>query len=339
MNDIMKSMQGNKKIVVLSEHEDGKFASITFELLRAEKELADKIGGNLCVAVLGNEIENLSEEISQFAEEVYCLDHFSFASFNPEFHTTALNQLCQSINPTAFLMGNTLNNQDVAPRLAYKIGVEVVTDCIQLAVEGGTGHLLCDRPVYGAKFIATFKLEKMPYLVTLRSKAWEPIISQATKGKVIHIDSVLEEVLVKVECIKKIREEGINLSKAEAIVSAGRGVKNAEGGLSQLEGLLKILCHYFNRVELGASRPLVDAHLVPSSRQVGLTGEKVAPELYIAVGISGSLQHVTGILGAKRIVAINTDPKANIFKVADYGVVGNFEEIMPAIVKKLEELQ
>jgi electron transfer flavoprotein alpha subunit len=331
-------MEENKKILVLAENEDGKFAPITFELLQAGKELTNKIGGNLCAVVLGNKIDNLSEEISQYADKVYYLDHSFLASFNPEFCSSALNQLCKSINPTAFLIGHTLNHQNVAPRLAYKMDVEVITDCIQFAIEEGTGDLLCSKPVYGAKFIATFKLEKRPYLVTLRSKAWDPIIPRTTKGEVIHIAPVLEKVSVKVEYIRKIREDSIDLSKAEAIVSAGRGVKNAEGGLSQLEGLLKVLCHFFSRVELGVSRPLVDAHLVPSSRQVGLTGEKVAPELYIGIGISGSLQHVTGILGAKRIVAINKDPKANIFKVADYGIIGNFEEVVPALVKKLEEL-
>ena len=330
--------QGNRGVLVFVEREGQEIAPITFELLKAGRELTDQIGSHLCSAVLGNDIDNASKEISQYADEVYSLDHPLLASFNPEFHTSALNQLCQYVNPTAILMGHTLDNQNVAPKLAYKMGMEVITDCIQLAIEAGTGHLLCSKPVYGAKFIATFRLEKKPYLVTLRSKAWEPIIPRATKGEVIHIAPVLEEASVKVEYTKRIREESISLNKADAIVSAGRGVKDAEG-LSQLRGLVNILGTYFNRVELGASRPLVDAHLVPSSRQVGLTGEKVAPELYIAIGISGSLQHVTGILGAKKIVAINTNPKAPIFQVADYGIIGNFEEVVPALIKKLEELQ
>jgi electron transfer flavoprotein alpha subunit len=335
----MKPTEENKDIFVLAETEDGRIASITFELLNVGRDLADKIGGNLCAAILGNEVDKFSDEISLFTDKVYSINHVLLANFSPEFYAEALNQLCQSANPVAILIGHTLNSQDLAPKLAYKIGREVITDCVQLAIEDGTGNLLCSKPVYGAKFIATFRLEKRPYLLTLRSKAWESISPQARKGEVTHFDPVLEEVSVKVECLKKIREEGINLSKAEAIVSAGRGVQNSEGGLKQLDGLLKVLGSYFGRVELGASRPLVDAHLLPSSRQVGLTGEKVAPALYIAIGISGSLQHVTGILGAKRIVAINTDPKANIFRVADYGIVGNFEEIVPALVKKLEELQ
>lgn len=329
--------QENGRVLVLVEREEHEIAPITFELLQAGRELTDQIGGYLCSVILGNNIDNVSKELSQYADVVYSLDHSLLASFNPDFYTSALNQLCQSLNPTVILMGHTLNNQNVAPRLAYIIEVEVMTDCIQLAIEAGTGSLLCSKPVYGAKFISMFKLEKEPYLVTLRSKAWEPIIPCATKGEVIPFTPVLEEASSKVECIKRIKEESISLSKADAIVSAGRGIKDAEG-LGQLTGLIKILGNYFNRVELGASRPLVDSHLVPSSRQVGLTGEKVAPELYIAVGISGSLQHVTGILGAKKIVAINNNPKAPIFQVADYGVIGNFEEVVPALIKKLEEL-
>jgi electron transfer flavoprotein alpha subunit len=329
--------QTNGRILVYVERDGQEIAPITFELLQAGRELMDQMGGNLCSAVLGNEINPLSKEISQYVDEVYSLDHPLLANFYPEFHTSALNQLCQHINPTAILIGHTLNNQNVASKLAYKIGMEVITDCIQLGIEAETGHLLCSKPVYGAKFIATFKLEKKPYLVTLRSKAWEPIIPRSTKGEVVSFVPVLEEVSAKVECIKRIREQSISLNKADAIVSAGRGVKDSEG-LSQLKGLINILSNFFSRVELGASRPLVDAHLVPSSRQVGLTGEKVAPELYIAIGISGSLQHVTGILGAKKIVAINNNPKAPIFQVADYGIIGNFEEVVPALIRKLEEL-
>ena len=331
--------QDNGRVLVIVEREGQEIAPITLELLQAGRELTDQIGSNLCGVVIGNNNNDLAEEISQYSDEVYSLDHPLLGSFDPEFHTSALNQLCQWVNPTAILLGHTLNNQNMAPKLAYKMGMEVITDCIQLAIEAGTGHILCSKPVYGAKFIATFKLQKKPYLVTLRSKAWEPIISRATKGEVIHIAPVLEEASVKVECTKQIKEESISLNKADAIVSAGRGVKNAEGGLNRLTKLLEVLGSYFSSVELGASRPLVDAHLVPSSRQVGLTGEKVAPELYIAIGISGSLQHVTGILRAKKIVAINTDPKANIFTVADYGVIGDFEEVVPALIRKLEELK
>jgi electron transfer flavoprotein alpha subunit len=246
--------------------------------------------------------------------------------------------LCEKMNPNAVLIGCTLDNLSLAPRLAYELGVEVITDCINLAIEPSTGCLLCTKPVYGAKVISTFKLERKPYMATLRPKTAEPIRPRPNLGEIIHFDPLIDENLIKVEMIERIKEESVSLDKAATIVAGGRGIKDAKG-LEQLKELIKALRKYFTNVELGASRPLVDAHLVPSSRQIGLTGEKVSPELYIAVGISGSLQHLTGLLGAKKIIAINSDPKAPIFKVADYGVIGSFEEVVPAFKRKLEELK
>lgn len=320
------------------EREDQGIAPITFELLGMGKKIATGLKGIVAGAVLGHGITDLSMEIARFADEVYSLDHTLLAGFKPELYVSALKQLCQKVNPDAVLIGCTLDNLNLAPRLAYELGVEVITDCIDLTIEPETGHLLCTKPVYGAKVIATFNLNKKPYMATLRPKVVEPIKSGPDRGEIIHFDPVIDETLVKVEMIERIKEESVSLNKAAAIVAGGRGIKDAEG-LEQLKELVKVLRKYFSKVELGASRALVDAHLVPPSRQIGLTGEKVSPELYIAVGISGSLQHLTGILGAKKIIAINTDPKAPIFKVADYGVIGSSEEVVPALKRKLEELQ
>jgi len=176
-----------------------------------------------------------------------------------------------------------------------------------------------------------------PYVATLRPKGAEPLGSGSGAVKVINFEPLLDKSLIKVETIEQIDEEAVSLNRAEAIVAGGRAVKSSDG-LEQLKVLVETLKKYFEKVELGASRPLVDARLVPSSRQIGLTGQKVAPQLYIAVGISGSLQHLTGVLGAKKIIAINSDPNAPIFKVADYGVIASFEEIVPALGSRLKEL-
>lgn len=327
-----------RRILVLAEREDREIATITFELLGIGRKIATELKGTLCLAIIGNEIANITEEIVHFADIVFSIDHTLLASFKPELYASALEQLSQNVKPDTILMGHTLDNLSLAPRLAYKMGLEVVTDCISLAIEPGTGHLLCTKPVYGAKVISTFRLEKKPYIATLRSKAVEPIGVSPTRGEVIHFVPVIDESLVKIELINTIKEDSVRLNKAEAIVAGGRGIKNEEG-LEQLKQLVKVLRKYFDRVELGASRGLVDTHLVPSSRQIGLTGEKVSPELYIAVGISGSFQHVTGILGAKKIIAINNNPKAYIFEVADYGVIDRFEEVVPPLITKLKELK
>lgn len=334
----MNSNRKTGKILVLVEKEDEQIASITFELLRAGRELANGAEGSLCAIVLGHGVANVLSEVATFAEEVYFLDHPLLERFQAEFYAIALEQLFEKINPDILIIGHTSNGLELAPRLGYTMGTQVITDCIKFAVDPETRHLICTKPVYGAKFIADFKLDKKPYIVTQRAKAIEPIGPCPTRGKIIEFYPTIEESSCNIRLIERVTEDSIDLEKAEAIVAGGRGIKDVEG-LKQLEEVVEVLRGYFRKVELGASRPLVDAHLVPSSRQVGLTGKKVSPELYIAVGISGSLQHLTGLLGAKKIIAINSDPKAPIFKVADYGVIGSLEEVVPAFKRKLEELK
>ena len=330
--------QEHGRVLILAEREGIGFASITFGLIGVGRKIATDLKGLVAAAVLGHEISDLAKEMAQFADEVYSLDHPLLGDFRPELYTSALEQLCQELGPDVILMGSTHNNLDLAPRLASKLGVEVITDCIDLGIDLETEHLLCTKPIYGAKVISTFRLERRPYIATLRRKEVGPITSRPDLGEVIHFNPTIDVSLMKVEVIRGIKEENVSLEKAAVIVAGGRGIKDAEG-LGRIKELINVLGNYFKKVELGASRPLVDSRLVPSSRQVGLTGAKVAPQIYIAVGISGSMQHLTGILGAKKIIAINIDPKANIFKVADYGVVGSFEEVVPAFERKLEELK
>jgi electron transfer flavoprotein alpha subunit len=326
-----------RRVLVLVDREGCQVASTTLESFAAGRKIANEIQGILCAAVIGDGVSDLSLEIADFADEVYFLNHNFLRDFQADLYAEALEQLYRNVNPDIVMMGHTLRSLDVAPRLAYRMEVQVITDCVDVWIEPGTGHMHCTKPVYGARVFAVFELDKKPYMLTLRPKAFEPTGPASTKGNIIYFNPIIEGSSNKVELIETIKEESISLNKAEAIVAGGRGVKNAEG-LEQLKDLIKILGKYFSRVELGASRPLVDAHLVPSSRQIGLTGEKVAPEVYIAVGISGSMQHLTGISGAKKIVAINTNPKAPIFEASDYGVVGNYEDVVPAFKRKLEEL-
>jgi electron transfer flavoprotein alpha subunit len=326
-----------RRVLVLVDREGSQVAPATLESFAAGRRVANEIQGILCAAVLGDGVSDLSLELAYFVDEVYFLNHNLISSFRADFYAQALEQLCQNVNPDIVMMGHTLIGLDLAPRLAHRMEVQVITDCVNIWIEPETGHMHCTKPVYGARVFAVFELDKKPYMVTLRPKVFEPIGPGSTKGNIIHFNPIIEGSSNKVELIETIKEESISLNNAEAIVAGGRGVKNAEG-LEQLKDLIKILGKFFNGVELGASRPLVDAHLVPSSRQIGLTGEKVAPEIYIAVGISGSMQHLTGISGAKKIVAINTNPKAPIFEASDYGVVGNYEEVLPAFKRKLEEL-
>lgn len=331
-------MQQNRKILVFVEREGREIASNTFELLAVGKKLAFDLEGMLCAVVIGNEISDVSAKMASYTDEVYSIDNTQLERFQGEIYAAALEKLFRNFDFEALLMSHTIDSLDLAPRLAYKIGAQIVTDCIGLSLDSETGHLLCVKPVYGAKVFSLFELDKKPFVVTLRPKVVDPIKPNSNPGKIIYIDLTIEKSSIRVELIEKILEESISLDKADAIVAGGRGIKDSEG-LKQLQELAIVLTKWFNKVELGASRPLVDLGLVSSSRQVGLTGQKVAPELYIAVGISGSLQHLTGMLGSKKVIAINNNPKAPIFEVAHYGVIGNFEDVLPSFRKKLEDLK
>lgn len=333
----MKANQASRRILIVAEKEVGKVASITFELLRAGRELADKIEGNLSVAVLGHEVGDTAIEIAHFSDEVYSVDNTLLATFQGDLYVHALENLCRNIDPDIVLMGHTLDNLDLGPKLACKMGTKLITDCISFDIEAETGNLLCTKPVYGDNALATFITEKKPRMATLRPKVIEGMERSIDKGEVISFDPAIDSSLAKIELLKTAPGESVSLDKADAIVAGGRGIKKVER-LKQLEDLIEVLKRYFGKVELGASRPIVDAGWLPSSCQIGLTGEKTSPQLYIAIGISGASQHLSGVLGSKNIVAINKDEQALIFNSADYGVVGDYGEVVPALISKLKEL-
>ena len=216
------------------------------------------------------------------------------------------------------------------------MGTQLFTDCIALDVDPEKGTLIYTKLIYGGNATAIFTAERKPEIATLRPEMMEPMEQDCHKGNIISLTVDIDESTAGVKLVERFSEETIRLDKADAIVSGGRGVKEYEG-LKELEGLVEVLKRHFDKVELGASRPLIDAGWLPTSRQIGLTGEKVSPDLYIAVGISGASQHLSGITRSKKILAINTDPQAPIFNSADYGIVGNYEEIVPAFSRKLSE--
>lgn len=330
--------QTDKTVLILAEREEDEVGVVTLELVRAGRVLAEKIVGKLCVAVLGYEVDDSANEIAHFSDTVYALDNALLATFQVDLYAHALEQLCRRIGPDIVLMGHTLDNLDLAPKLAYRMGTRLVTDCIGFDIEPETGHLLSTKPVYGDSALATFLIEKKPQMVTLRPRVMKNMERSSDKGKIIDFELALDKSIAKTEVIETVLGESVSLDKADVIVAGGRGIKKIEG-LALLKELIEVLNRYFDTVELGASRPLVDTGWAPPSRQVGLTGEKASPELYFAIGISGALQHLAGIFGSRKIVAINNDEQANIFKYANYGVVGDYEDVIPALIKKLKELQ
>jgi electron transfer flavoprotein alpha subunit len=331
------SSQETKRILVVVEKEDGEVAGITFELLQMGRSLAGSLGGILCAAVLGHRTGTIAEKIAPYADEVYCIDSPLLEIFRSDLYTHLLEKLCRHVSPGIVLMGHTVNNLDLAPRLACRMSAKLVTDCTSIRVDNGTGSLLCTKPVYGDRANAVFVLDGIPKMATLRAKSIEPVREGSGKGEILNLDISADHSFDAVELVETVPGESVTLDKADAIVAGGRGIKDTEG-LKILEELIEALKRYFATVELGASRPLVDGGLLPKSRQLGQTGEKAAPQLYVAVAISGSSQHVSGVAGSKKIVAINKDGEAPIFDIADYGVVGQYESVVPALIGKLTEL-
>lgn len=220
--------------------------------------------------------------------------------------------------------------------MAYRAETVLVTDCIQVERDPETAHLLCTKSVYSGNAHAVFELDTRPEMVLLRPKGYAPASKGTSKARIVPLECRIDPALARAVTMKVVMEESVHLDQAEVFVGAGRGVQTAEG-VGEVRKFIKALEKHFERVELGASRPLVDANILPRSRQVGQTGERVSPELYIAVGISGSVQHVSGMAGSKKIVAVHSDPEAPIFHVADYGVVGPYEKVIPAMIKQLED--
>ncbi|MGD0231821.1 MAG: electron transfer flavoprotein subunit alpha/FixB family protein [Syntrophorhabdales bacterium] len=325
------------RIIVLIEKEMERSAPVSFELLRAGRELSHKSGEILSACVIGRDIHELSEELSYYADEVIMLDNPLLANFEADVWASALASLCEVAEPTTVIMGHNYDNLELAPKLAFRTGSDLTTDCVHLERDEGKGKLLCTKPIYGGNAVVVMAIESKPQMVTLRAKVWHALKKTESKGHIVSFDCKPELFTTRTESVDLVPGESVSLDKADAIVSAGRGVKSAEAVL-ELDGIVKAFGQYFDHVELGSSRPLVDAGILPRSRQVGQTGEKVSPQLYVAVAISGAAQHVSGIVASKKVVAINKDPDAPIFEAADYGVVASYEDVLPGLINKLEEL-
>ena len=224
----------------------------------------------------------------------------------------------------------------MAPRLAFRLQTELTTDCLGLGIDPQDGLLVRTKPIYGGNAIATVKCDGQPQMVTVRKNVYEPLEPGTGQSEVVSMVPPLEESHIRVKSLKTVAEEVVELDKANMVISGGRGITDKED-FELLEALAQALGESHGKVLIGCSRPVVDKCWLSSDRQVGLTGSIIAPDTYLAVGISGAIQHLVGMIRSKKIIAINTDPGCNMFKVADYGVVEDYKELLPALVKKLEE--
>ncbi len=323
-------------VMVYCEIKDGKLMPISTEGLGIGRKLADDLGQELSAVIVGSNIGGLAAEAFAYgADKVYMVDDAVLQEYQSDAYAAVTEKVLKQAAPQIFIMGQNDTGRDLAPRLAFKLNTTVTMDCVELAIDAESKKLLQTKPVYGGNALAVFTSDTSPQIVTIRTKAMTPLEPDTSrKGEVVSVEAGIDDSVNRTKIVNRVVEEvaGIKLEDAEVVVSGGRGIGNAES-FNQLEELAKVL-----KGALGASRPPCDNGWVPDALQIGLTGKIIAPEIYIAVAISGSSQHLSGCSGSKNIIAINKDPEANIFRQARFGAVGDWKKILPAFTAKVKEL-
>jgi electron transfer flavoprotein alpha subunit len=311
-------------------------SAISLELIGCGRKLADDLGQELCAVLVGTKVSSLAQVAISFgADKVYLVDDPFLKDYQTDPYVSVMEKVVAQAMPQILILGQTAVGRDLAPRLSFRLGTAAVLDCVQLTVDPDSKLLLQTKPVYGGNALAIYTCKSYPQIATVRANVMSPPEPNASRqGEVINIEAALDPSTIRTKIIEKVPEsiEGIKLEDAKVMVSGGRGIGDADGFklLEELAGLLK--------GAVGATRPSCDNGWVPSTRQIGLTGKIVTPDLYIAVAISGASQHLSGISGSNTIVAINKDPDANIFNEAHFGIVGDWKRVLPAFTAKLKEI-
>lgn len=329
-------MAKNEGVLIVGEISDRRLDRITTELLGIGRKVADDLGQELSAVLIGSELGDVANEAISFgADKVYVIDNPLFKGYVTDSYVAALEKLNNEIAPEILLLGHTSMGRDLASRLAFRLRTGVTLDCVDLAIDPDTKLLQKTKPVYGGNAMAVYVSESRPQMAAVRAKTMEPLEQDTSrKGEVMPFDPAVNEESVRAKVVDKLKEEviGIKLEDADVVVCGGRGIGSAEA-FQQLQELANML-----NGAVGSTRPPCDSSWVPDYYQIGLTGKLVSPTLYIGIALSGSSQHQAGMSGSKNIIAINKDPEANIFGIAHYGVVGDYEKILPAFMEKCKEL-
>jgi electron transfer flavoprotein alpha subunit len=321
------------ELFVLTEHRQGEIRDITFEMLTKGRELAEKTKTDLTAVLLGHNVEDHAKQLTDHAKKVLLMDDAKLENFNSEAYQRVLSHLITQRKPPLTLIGHTAFGVDLAPSLATQLNLPLATDCIDLNLEEGQ-KLAVIRQVYGGKVNAKAWLRKSEsYIVTIRPATFEAQEIKPLGGEIIKIESPLSEKMKNKRFIEYVQPPTgeVDITTADTLVAIGRGIKDADN-----MPIVKELTDTLGGA-LACSRPIVDKEWLPTDRQVGTSGKTVKPKLYIAIGISGAFQHVTGMKNSDLIIAINKDPKAPIFRVADYGIVDDLFKIVPVLKSKIHE--
>jgi electron transfer flavoprotein alpha subunit len=315
---------------VFAEQDNGIVHPVTFELLGKGRELANKLGIGISVLLLGHNVQKRADELIQYGgAKVYVIDHSCLSEFDVIQYTRNAVKLVKKVKPEIFLVGATRIGRSLAPRIAAALRTGLTADCIDLDLDED-GNLIQIRPAFSGNIMAQIKTRTKPQMATVRYKVMKA--SKKTMSRKGIVENIEPEIVkdTGIRTVQRTRTDEVNLAEAEVIVSGGRGLRKPED-FALLEELAEVLGGV-----VGSSRPLVDAGWISKDHQVGFSGHTAKPKLYIACGISGAPQHLFGMRDSDVIIAINKDPSAPIFNVADYGVVGDLYEITPLLIKEIK---
>lgn len=315
---------------------EGSARNVGIELLTPGRMMADKQGGSLVAVVIGNQVQAAVEEAaSHGADKILVIEGPEYGHYSTDAYTIALCTLAEKYGPTSMMIGATNNGRDLGPRVSCRLKAGLTADCTALDIDEESGNVAWTRPAFGGNLMATIMCpNNRPQIGTVRPGVFKKCALTEAKAEIIREDIHVDEHLIRtqvLELIKEMGDENVDLEGAEIIVSGGRGVGGPEGF-----GVIRELAAALGAT-VGASRAAVDSGWISHSHQVGQTGKTVGPKLYIACGISGAIQHLAGMSSSDVIVAVNKDPDAPIFDVADYGVVGNLFEVLPVLAEEIKK--
>jgi len=320
---------------VFVEQTEGAPARVSLELLGKGRELADKLGVVLTAFLLGESVQDTSKELIFFgADEVIVADHPLLRDYRTELYTDIISEQVMARKPEVLIVGASPIGRDLAPRLSFRLNAGCTADCTGLDIDEKNRLFVSTRPAFGGNVMATIICpEHRPQMSTVRPGVMAlPEKDDSREGQIIDLELQLDEDACKVKILESVKgaNEGVNIQDAERIVAVGMGAGDKET-FDMIKELAKLLDG-----EVGATRFAVEAGWVSHDRQIGQTGKTVRPELYVGCGISGAVQHTAGMSASKMIIAINKDPNAEIFKIADYGIVGDVRKVVPAIISELK---
>jgi len=321
-----------KGVMIVAEQRDGALRKISLELASTARKLADQTGDEVSAILLGSGIEGLAAELGKYGvDKVFVGDNAALEPYITEAHADVVAKIVKENDPAILLLGASAQGKDLSARVAAKLATGLATDCTDVKIDGG--KFVAIRPLYAGKCVGEIEFTSTPAMASLRPNVFAAE-ENAKAGAVVKVDAAVDAAAIKSKVVEVQKDTSgkVDLTEANVIVSGGRGMKDADG-FAVLEALADVL-----KANVGASRAAVDAGWRQQKDQVGQTGKVVSPNLYIACGISGAIQHLAGMSSSKCIVAINKDPEAPIFTKADYGIVDDLFKVVPeltAVCKKI----